>query len=387
MRASGFAAGEAISVAKCGTSTTGGAGLKIYTVGSAVGADDVVHATHCTSNTLKSTPTTPSLACGETRRYTRQRWQMLVCDQSTTNPTTSPTASPSSAPTVAPSAAPSTAPSSAPTVETVAPTEYNEGELIILFSALGAAAVGGLCLVILITGGVCVCCWAFNWRKRGMPWFLACCERKNYSSETDVKSSKAKAKALLAKRQQMQQEAGLAASGGASAAVAQMKSKTKKKAAPKKKKGGIAMSANPMVEMVPKKAATGGKAEVLPDGWVAHETTDGTNKVYYYHTTSHRTSWTVPTDATVGSENAALAAAAEATDALPTGWSAHVTTDGSGKTYYHHGEKGETSWIHPKHVDGLPEGWEAVAGDGDKVYFHNKASGETSWTKPGGAAI
>lgn len=270
-------------------------------------------------------------------------------------------------------------------MRSAAPTEYSEGELIIIFSALGAAAFGGICMIILITGGVCVCCWAFNWRKRGMPWFLACCERKKYTSETDVKSSKAKAKALHSKRQL---EAGLATKGGASAAVKQMKNKTKK-AAPKKKKKGLAMNANPMVEMVPKKkaAAGGGKQEALPAGWVAHETTDGTNKVYYYHTESHRTSWTVPTGETVGAENATLAAEAETTDALPTGWSAHATTDGSGKTYYHHGEKGETSWIHPKHVDGLPEGWEAVAGEGDKVYFHNQGSGETSWTKPTGKAI
>ena len=74
---------------------------------------------------------------------------------------------------------------------------------------------------------------------------------------------------------------------------------------------------------------------------------------------------------------------------LPEGWSEHVMDDGSGKTYYHHTERGETSWIHPMHLEGVAKGWTAVeapneGGEGTtaKVYYHNAETGATSWEKP-----
>ena len=70
-------------------------------------------------------------------------------------------------------------------------------------------------------------------------------------------------------------------------------------------------------------------------------------------------------------------------DTLPEGWTIHGLESGSKPYFYHAGSK-TASWNHPKHVNALPVGWEAVAVDdgSGNVYFHNTVTGVTSWTKP-----
>ena len=51
---------------------------------------------------------------------------------------------------------------------------------------------------------------------------------------------------------------------------------------------------------------------------------------------------------------------------LPAGWTAHASEDGN-KTYFHHAPSKKTSWIHPKHLHELPEGWNALQDDSGKV--------------------
>ena len=80
---------------------------------------------------------------------------------------------------------------------------------------------------------------------------------------------------------------------------------------------------------------------------------------------------------------------------LPDGWEAHAT-DGDGRIYYHHAERGETSWdlpsetsaaaddneFHPLAVADLPPGWEAHANGSGGLFYHNASTGETQWDLP-----
>ena len=178
-------------------------------------------------------------------------------------------------------------------------------------------------------------------------------------------------------------------------------------------------------DMPVRQGEVAGALDTLPKGWTAHGGEDG-GKPYYHHSMQKTTSWIHPKDlpgtfaesataatasvaltlalgppalpvsapSTAAARESAVAAAATAVEsnsattgvrdeALPEGWTAHGLDEGS-KPYFHHLASQTTSWIHPKHVDGLPVPWAAVAvedGTG-KVYFHNTATGATSWTKP-----
>ena len=143
----------------------------------------------------------------------------------------------------------------------------------------------------------------------------------------------------------------------------------------------------------------------LPDGWEAHAT-DGDDRIYYHHAERGETSWDLPSETSAAAATAAARGSSTAhpveVAGLPDGWEAHAT-DGDGHIYYHHAERGETSWdlpsetsaaaataaasgsstAHPVEVAGLPNGWEAHATDGDgHIYYHHAERGETSWELP-----
>jgi len=78
-------------------------------------------------------------------------------------------------------------------------------------------------------------------------------------------------------------------------------------------------------------------------------------------------------------------AEADGADDLPWGWTAHGVEGEEhphGSTYYHHAASGETTWVHPKHTEGLGQGWEAIHDENGDVFYHNAATNETMWEKP-----
>jgi len=83
-------------------------------------------------------------------------------------------------------------------------------------------------------------------------------------------------------------------------------------------------------------------------------------------------------------EKAPAAPPAAAADApLPAGWASTLDA-ASGRSYYHNGASGETTWERPAPAPGdvLPAGWAAVVAGGVR-YYHNATSGETTWDRPG----
>ena len=78
-------------------------------------------------------------------------------------------------------------------------------------------------------------------------------------------------------------------------------------------------------------------------------------------------------------------AEADGADDLPWGWTAHGVEGEEhphGSTYYHHAASGETTWVHPKHTEGLGQGWEVIHDENGDVFYHNAATNETVWEKP-----
>lgn len=65
---------------------------------------------------------------------------------------------------------------------------------------------------------------------------------------------------------------------------------------------------------------------------------------------------------------------------LPTGWE---TQEHDGDVYYKHSESGKTQWTLPTADDApeLPEGWEEHEHEGD-VYYENALTGEKQWHHP-----
>ena len=86
-------------------------------------------------------------------------------------------------------------------------------------------------------------------------------------------------------------------------------------------------------------ASASGTAVSLPPGWKAHSHVES-DRTYYHHAESDRTSWTVPTS---GGDAALSGRATPAEGALPDGWAEH-THDASGRSYYVHAVSGATKW-------------------------------------------
>jgi hypothetical protein len=264
------------------------------------------------------------------RKYSHK----ITCAQATTSPSTAPTVAPTRAPTLptlSPTAAPTHGPTIAPTSPTEAPAplpameQFVEDVGVPNLIGMGIGAVVFLLIAFILAFFLLILCYFLNWRKRGCP----CCPHLDKQYGSQAKTSKAdmaeRARAYELKKIAKWQASQASASGRASI--------------------DSGSSTNPIRKSAAKKTARGRRPSLA--------------------------------------EQAATADEGATAMALPPGWVALEAEDGEG-TYYHHAERETTSWVHPKHIDDLPEHWTALQTDDGtgNVYFHNSQTDETSWTKP-----
>ena len=89
-------------------------------------------------------------------------------------------------------------------------------------------------------------------------------------------------------------------------------------------------------------------AKPLAEGWV-EEVDATTGKTYYYHAATNQTSWERPMEKPIEPAAPPVSVPMEppSPKALPAGWVAEVDAT-TGKTYYYHAERQETTWEFPK---------------------------------------
>ncbi|KAA8491906.1 Pre-mRNA-processing protein 40A [Porphyridium purpureum] len=126
------------------------------------------------------------------------------------------------------------------------------------------------------------------------------------------------------------------------------------------------------------------QAERASDEWQRAVSPDG--RPYWIHSSTQRTSWTVPGATAQSSDNASVEVSSSRQQQEE--WKEVKTAEG--KTYFYNTVTRETSWTRPtartrkqdEDVTPLPDGWRAYTDSRGKEYFVHAESGKTQWERP-----